>query len=85
MIGNITEDWGITQYPIAFNRQLNYVKDNLNKNRSDTLIFTEHYPVFTIGQRFGILKNVKNIILKYIFLIEEEILLIMGLDKLLDI
>lgn len=47
------EDWGKTDYQAAFEKQKQYVQDRIAGKRPDTLIFTEHEPVFTIGVRKG--------------------------------
>lgn len=47
------EDWGDTAYEEAYARQRRYVRDRLEKNRPDTLVFTEHLPVYTLGVRRG--------------------------------
>lgn len=46
-----TLDWGRTRYEDALARQTAYVAQRLNGEVGDTLIFTEHEPVFTIGSR----------------------------------
>ncbi|OHE70661.1 MAG: lipoyl(octanoyl) transferase [Verrucomicrobia bacterium GWC2_42_7] len=43
------EDWGLTRYRDAFNRQQEKVLMRRDEKVGDTLIFTEHYPVYTIG------------------------------------
>ncbi|MEQ9823750.1 MAG: lipoyl(octanoyl) transferase LipB [Puniceicoccaceae bacterium] len=50
MIGN-TVDWGRTSYKEAYDRQLLCVAERIAGERGDTLIFTEHSPVYTIGRR----------------------------------
>ena len=50
----ITEDWGLTEYGKAYDRQLKYVNSRILEEREDTLVFTEHYPVYTIGGRQGV-------------------------------
>ncbi len=47
------EDWGVTHYADAYSRQLEWVENRINGKSQDTLVFTEHYPVFTIGARIG--------------------------------
>ncbi len=49
-MGN-TVDWGRTRYKEAYDRQLEWVAQRIEGQRTDTLIFTEHNPVFTIGRR----------------------------------
>lgn len=45
------EDWGRTAYEAAFERQLLCLKERIQGSRGDTLIFTEHDPVYTLGKR----------------------------------
>ncbi|MDA0348179.1 MAG: lipoyl(octanoyl) transferase LipB [Verrucomicrobia bacterium] len=47
------EDWGNTEYEAAFEKQKAYVRDRVDGKREDTLIYTEHLPVFTMGLRRG--------------------------------
>lgn len=44
-------DWGLTSYETAFQRQIEYVQDRIAGTIDDTLIFTEHPPVYTLGAR----------------------------------
>ena len=46
-------DWGRTRYSAAYQRQLDLVGERLAGQIRDTLVFTEHDPVFTIGMRRG--------------------------------
>lgn len=46
----ITIDWGQTRYKESYDRQLVYVGERIADKRPDTLIFTEHPPVYTIGR-----------------------------------
>ncbi|MGH7957766.1 MAG: lipoyl(octanoyl) transferase LipB [Opitutaceae bacterium] len=46
-------DWGHTEYRDACARQETLVTQRIAGNVADTLIFTEHKPVFTIGLRSG--------------------------------
>ena len=46
-------DWGHTEYSDAFERQKALVDQRRAGNAPDTLVFTEHAPVYTIGQRKG--------------------------------
>lgn len=46
-----TLDWGRTRHADAQARQLDLVAKRLAGEISDTLVFTEHEPVFTIGAR----------------------------------
>jgi lipoyl(octanoyl) transferase len=48
-----TTDWGRTRYADALTRQLALVEQRLAGTVGDTLAFTEHEPVFTIGLRSG--------------------------------
>lgn len=47
------EDWGNTEYELAFEKQKAYVRDRIDGKRSDTLVYTEHLPVYTLGLRRG--------------------------------
>lgn len=47
------EDWGRTRYAEAFERQLALVQQRLEGSQPDTLVFTEHEPVYTMGVRRG--------------------------------
>lgn len=46
-----TLDWGLTRYEDALDRQTERVAMHLRGEVGDTLIFTEHEPVFTVGSR----------------------------------
>lgn len=46
-------DWGRTAYAEALARQTALVDDRLRAACGDTLVFTEHEPVFTVGLRTG--------------------------------
>ena len=48
-----TLDWGRTEYRVAYDRQLALVAQRITGEIGDTLIFTEHEPVFTLGLRRG--------------------------------
>ena len=48
-----TVDWGRTAYREAWDRQLELVEQRKAGDCPDTLVFTEHDPVFTIGARPG--------------------------------
>jgi lipoate-protein ligase B len=50
---NETVDWGLTDYRDAWDRQLELVARRKTGARPDTLVLTEHHPVFTIGARPG--------------------------------
>ena len=49
----LVEDWGTTEYEAAFEKQKGYVRDRIDGKRKDTLVFTEHLPVYTMGVRKG--------------------------------
>ena len=48
-----TVDWGRTDYEDALERQKALVALRRTGDAPDTLIFTEHAPIYTIGQRKG--------------------------------
>jgi len=48
-----TLDWGRTRHPSAWRRQEELVWRRLAGEIGDTLVFTEHEPVFTLGLRRG--------------------------------
>ena len=48
-----TLDWGRTGYAEATRRQEELVRQRLAGEIADTLVFTEHEPVFTLGARRG--------------------------------
>jgi lipoyl(octanoyl) transferase len=48
-----TLDWGHTEYRAAWDRQTQLVEQRLTGEVPDTLVFTEHEPVFTFGLRAG--------------------------------
>ena len=48
-----TVDWGTTAYREAWERQLALVEQRKADTCPDTLVLTEHHPVFTIGARPG--------------------------------
>lgn len=48
-----TIDWGKTTYADAFARQRQQVHLRIQGKIADQLIFTEHYPVYTIGKRMN--------------------------------
>lgn len=45
------EDWGRTRYAASTERQMERVQQRRDGEIGDTLIFTEHEPVYTIGRR----------------------------------
>ena len=47
------EDWGRTRYADAFERQKALVDQRRNNLAPDTLVLTEHEPVYTMGMRKG--------------------------------
>jgi lipoyl(octanoyl) transferase len=53
----VTLDWGRTGYADAWKRQEEYVARRNAGEVGDTLIFTEHDPVFTLGVRRGAEQN----------------------------
>lgn len=48
-----TCNWGRTSYKAAWEKQEAWVAERIADTRGDTLIFTEHNPVYTIGLRSG--------------------------------
>jgi lipoyl(octanoyl) transferase len=48
-----TVDWGRTRYAEAWARQDELVRQRITGAIGDTLVFTEHEPVFTLGLRSG--------------------------------
>ncbi|MDP1581492.1 MAG: lipoate-protein ligase B, partial [Candidatus Didemnitutus sp.] len=48
-----TVDWGRTRYEEAWRRQEALVAQRNTGEAPDTLVFTEHEPVFTMGVRRG--------------------------------
>jgi lipoyl(octanoyl) transferase len=46
-------DWGRTEYRDAWARQEALVRDRIEGRSGDTLVFTEHDPVYTLGVRPG--------------------------------
>jgi len=48
-----TVDWGRTRHEAAWQRQVDWVQRRMAGEIGDTLIFTEHEPVFTLGLRRG--------------------------------
>ena len=52
-----TLDWGRTRYATAWKRQDELVVLRLEGEIGDTLVFTEHAPVFTLGVRRGAEQN----------------------------
>src|SRR5882672_1968101 len=46
-------DWGRTRYEDAWRQQDELVAGRLAEEIGDTLVFTEHEPVFTLGLRAG--------------------------------
>ena len=49
----VTVDWGHTRYAAAKARQEELVAQRIAGEIGDTLVFTEHAPVFTLGMRQG--------------------------------
>ncbi len=52
-----TVDWGRTCYTSAWHRQEDFVARRLAGEIGDTLVFTEHEPVYTLGVRQGALRH----------------------------
>lgn len=50
---NRTTDWGLTEYNAALQRQLQLVSARQSGEVPDTLVLTEHEPVYTLGARPG--------------------------------
>jgi lipoate-protein ligase B len=50
-------DWGITDYRDACSRQLDLVHQIRNGQSAETLVLTEHQPVYTLGARKGAIDN----------------------------
>jgi lipoyl(octanoyl) transferase len=48
-----TLDWGRTEYRDAWQRQADLVTQRITGTIGDTLVLTEHDPVFTVGMRTG--------------------------------
>ncbi|MGB0416645.1 MAG: lipoyl(octanoyl) transferase LipB [Coraliomargarita sp.] len=46
-------DWGRTEYGRAFEQQQSLVEQRREGTTTDTLVFTEHEPVYTMGMRKG--------------------------------
>jgi lipoyl(octanoyl) transferase len=53
ILGSNTLDWGRTSYTAAWQRQEDFVARRNAGEMGDTLVFTEHDPVFTMGVRRG--------------------------------
>jgi lipoyl(octanoyl) transferase len=51
--GQATVDWGQTRYADGWQRQEELVARRLAGDIDDTLVFTEHEPVYTLGVRLG--------------------------------
>src|SRR4051812_42467261 len=49
----VTQDWGRTEYRAAWARQVQLVDQRIAGEIGDTLVFTEHPAVFTVGLRAG--------------------------------
>lgn len=49
----VVEDWGRTTYAEALERQVAAVARRIAGKQPDTLVFTEHEPVYTVGLRAG--------------------------------
>ena len=55
--GPATIDWGRTGYAVAWSRQEALVAQRIAGKIGDTLVFTEHEPVVTLGVRPGAARN----------------------------
>jgi lipoyl(octanoyl) transferase len=55
--GQATLDWGRTGYAEAWRRQEELVARRNAGEAGDTLVFTEHNPVYTLGLRLGAAEN----------------------------
>ncbi len=53
----VTVDWGRTRYREAWQRQDELLAARLAGTAPDTLVFTEHEPVYTLGVRRGAAQN----------------------------
>jgi len=53
----VTIDWGRTRYSAAWRQQEALVAQRLAGEVGDTLVFTEHEPVYTLGVRPGAARN----------------------------
>lgn len=53
----VTIDWGRTRYRDAWQRQDELLAARLGGTAPDTLVFTEHEPVYTLGMRRGAEQN----------------------------
>jgi lipoyl(octanoyl) transferase len=53
----VTLDWGRTNYALAWKQQDELVAQRIVGEIGDTLVFTEHEPVFTLGVRRGAEQN----------------------------
>ncbi|MEM0965748.1 MAG: lipoyl(octanoyl) transferase LipB [Verrucomicrobiota bacterium] len=51
------EDWGSTSYQDALQIQLRTLQERREGKRPDTLVFTEHQPVYTVGRHPKAAKN----------------------------
>ena len=56
--GPVTLDWGRTPYAVAWRQQEALVAQRLAGEVGDTLVFTEHEPVVTLGVRPGAARHV---------------------------
>ena len=48
-----TLDWGRTEYVDALQRQKMLLNERIQNQVPDTIVFTEHEPIFTLGMRRG--------------------------------
>ena len=54
-----TIDWGFKPYLEALELQKSMVEARKNEDIENTIIFTEHEPVYTLGSRIDAIKNLK--------------------------
>lgn len=52
-----TLDWGLTDYKEALTKQKELVEARIQGEIGNTLVFTEHHPVYTLGSRKGAESN----------------------------
>lgn len=52
-----TLDWGLTDYKEALTKQKELVEARIQGEIGNTLVFTEHHPIYTLGSRKGAESN----------------------------
>ena len=52
------QDWGLTHYSQALKSQQSLLSQRINNSINDTLVFTEHHPVYTLGSRKSSTDNI---------------------------